>query len=71
VSGRGSFTGAGFLDSGEVVGAQGEGYWRKIDGKQQWRLLAINMTSAGAVLLSDGTLNLESRSFNGTLSEWT
>jgi hypothetical protein len=66
-----SWTAAAFLDSGEVVGAQGEGYWHKVAGKQQWRVRGINQTSAGAVLVSDGILDLASRSFQGTMAEWT
>jgi hypothetical protein len=71
VTGPVTFTGAGFLDSGEVIGAQAEGYWRKVEGKQQWRIRGINLTSAGAVILADATLDLASRSYHGTLSEWT
>ena len=70
-SGTGSYTGAAFLDSGEVVGAQGEGYWQQVAGKQQWRVRGINQTSTGDVLVSDGTLDLATRSFNGTIAAWT
>jgi hypothetical protein len=62
-----SHTSAGFVDSAEVIGAQGEGYWQRVVGKEQWR---INQTSTGAVLLSDGTLDLTSRTLNGTLAQW-
>jgi hypothetical protein len=70
-SGTGGYTGAAFLDSGEVIGAQGEGYWQQVAGKQQWRVRGINQTSSGDVLLSDGTLDLASRTFYGTLAAWT
>jgi hypothetical protein len=70
-AGTGSYTGAAFLDSGEVIGAQGEGYWQQVAGKQQWRVRGINQVSTGAVIVSDGTLDLASRSFQGTLAEWT
>ena len=66
-----SYTGAAFLDSGEVVGASGEGSWTKVDGKQQWRVRRLITTSTGAVLLADGTLDLASRTFSGTLAAWT
>jgi hypothetical protein len=71
VAGPGNYTGAAFLDSGQVVGAQGEGYWSKVQGKQQWRIRGINLTSAGTVVLADAVLDLATRSYQGTLAEWT
>ena len=70
-AGPGSFTGAAFQDTGEVVGLTGEGCWEQLDGEQKWRVRGINMASNGQVLLSDGTLDLAARSFNGTITEWT
>ena len=70
-AGPASFTGAGFLDGGEVVGLSAEGCWEQVPGQQKWRVRGLNMSSAGQVLLSDGTLDLESRSYNGTVAEWT
>ena len=70
-AGAGSFTGAAFQDNGEVIGLTGEGCWEKLDGEQKWRVRGINMASNGQVLLSDGTLDLATRSFAGTISEWT
>ena len=57
-AGSGSFTGAAFQESGEVVGLTGEGCWEQLDGEQKWRIRGINMASNGQVLLSDGTLDL-------------
>ena len=71
VAGTVSYTGAGFLESGQVIGAQGEGYWKKLDGKQQWRVRGINLTTAGAVILTEATLDLATRSYRGTIQEWT
>jgi len=70
-AGSGSYTGAAFLDSGEVIGIVGEGCYQQLDGELKWRVRGINMASNGGVLLSDGTLDLAQRSFNGTFSEWT
>jgi hypothetical protein len=70
-AGPGNYTGAAFLDSGEVIGSTGEGCWQQLDGEQKWRGRGINMLSNGSVLLSDGTLDLAARSFSGTLAEWT
>ena len=66
-----SFRGAAFLDTGEIVGTNAEGCWQKLDGEQKWRVRGINMNTEGQVFVSDGTLDLASRSFNGTFSEWT
>ena len=71
IAGPLSWVGAGFQPSGEVIGATGEGYWRKVDGKQQWRVRGINLTSTGTVLLAEATLDLASRSYQGTLAEWS
>jgi len=70
-AGPGSFTGAAFQDSGEVVGLTGEGCWEQLTGEKKWRIRGVNMASNGQVLLSDGTLDLVARSFNGTIAEWT
>ena len=70
-AGLGSFTGAGFSDAGEVIGLTGEGCWEQVAGEQKWRVRGINVTSTGQVLLSDGTLDLATRAFNGTVVEWT
>ena len=66
-----SFTGAGFADAGEVIGLNGEGCWEQVAGEQKWRIRGLNVASTGQVLLSDGTLDLATRSFNGTLADWT
>ena len=70
-AGPASFTGVGFLDGGETVGLTAEGSWEQVPGELRWRIRGINMSSAGQVLLSDGTLDLASRSYNGTVAEWT
>lgn len=70
-AGPGSFRGAAFLDTGEVIGTNGEGCWQQLDGEQKWRVRGINMNTQGQVFVSDGTLDLASRSYNGTFSEWT
>ena len=66
-----NWTGAAFQPSGEVIGATAEGFWRKVDGKQQWKVYGINLTSTGTVLLAEATLDLASRSYQGTLAEWS
>jgi hypothetical protein len=66
-----SWVGAAFQESGEVIGATAEGYWRKVDGKQQWRIRGITQTTAGTLLVTDAILDLATRSYQGTLAEWT
>lgn len=70
-AGAASYTGASFLDSGEVLGATGEGCWQQLDGEQKWRVRGLNIITNGGVVLSDGTLDLASRAYSGTLNEWT
>ena len=70
-AGPASYTGASFGDAGEVVGSNGEGCWEQLDGEQKWRVRGINMNTDGGVILSDGTLDIGARSFNGTINEWT
>jgi len=66
-----SFRGAAFVDGGEVIGTTAEGHWAKLDSEHKWRVRGINLYSNGEVNLSDGTLDLATRTFNGTLAPWT
>ena len=66
-----TFRGAAFADGGEVIGTTAEGHWVKLDGQHKWRVRGINVNSQGQVFVSDGTLDLGTRSFSGTFSEWT
>jgi len=70
-SGPATYAGASFQDSGEVIGANGEGCWNQIAGEQKWRVRGLNLTSNGGVVLSDGTIDLATRAYNGTINEWT
>jgi hypothetical protein len=70
-SGPASYTGLAFLADGTVLSATGEGQWQQLDGRHQWRVRGLNMTSAGAVVLSDAVLDLETRSFRGTMANWS
>ena len=71
VGGPASYTGAAFLDSGDIVGSIGEGTWQKLGAKQQWRVRGITTLSTGGVLATDATLDLASRSYRGTFAEWS
>lgn len=66
-----TWSSAGFPEGGGVIGATGSGIWEKVDGEHKWRVRATNLLSDGTVLASDGEIDLATRSFNGTLYEWT
>jgi hypothetical protein len=63
--------GAAFLESGEILGASGAGYWQQLPGVHKWQVRRIVTASNGAVMLSEGTLDLATRSFTGTIRQWT
>ncbi len=70
-AGPGQYTGVSFLEDGETVGVTGEGCWEKLGSEHKWRVRGINMYANGDVNLSDGTLDLATPTFNGTLAPWT
>ena len=69
-TGRASWLGAGYLENGETLQGFGEGFYAE-SGKHKWRLRSILRISNGGVLLADGEVNLEGRSYKGTLHTWT
>jgi hypothetical protein len=69
-SGRSSWVGSGYLENGEVVQGTGDGFFEKI-GKHKWRVRSVVRVSSGALLLSDGVLSLDGRSYKGMLTEWS
>jgi hypothetical protein len=69
-SGTCSWVGTSYLDNGEEVGARGEGTWEKA-GAHKWRIRGINHLSDGRTIASDGVIELATRSFSGTLYEWS
>ena len=69
-TGRSSWLGVAFLDNGDQVQGSGEGFFEEC-GKHKWRTRSILRTSTGAVLLSDGIISLDGRTYKGTLSEWS
>ena len=68
-SGTTSWTGSGYLDNGDTVGGTGHGVFQE-SGTHKWRVRSIIQISDGTVLLTDGEIALEGRSYNGTLYEW-
>ena len=69
-SGRSSWVGSGYLENGEVVQGTGDGFFEKI-GKHKWRVRSVVRVSSGALLLSDGVISLDGRSYKGMLTEWS
>lgn len=68
-SGRSSWVGSGYLENGEVVQGTGDGFYERT-GKHKWRVRSVVRVSTGALLLSDGVISLDGRSYKGTLTEW-
>ena len=61
-----SWRSASFLENGDETQAAGEGTWQKI-GKHRWQLRLTHAISDGRTVLSDGVVDMASRSFNGKL----
>ena len=68
-SGQSSWVGEAYLDNGEIVGGSGAGFFES-SGKHKWRVRSVVRTSSGDVLLSDGVLSLDGRTYKGNLSDW-
>lgn len=64
-----SWLGAGYLEDGDIRQGSGEGVYEE-NGKHKWRVRSIVRIDDGSVLLSDGELSLEGRSYKGKLYEW-
>jgi hypothetical protein len=69
-SGTCTWTGASYLDSGEELSSRAAGTWESI-GTHKWRIRAVTYFSDGRTMAADGKLDLASRSFAGTLNEWS
>jgi len=69
-SGRASWLGAGYLESGETLQGSGEGFYAE-SGKHKWRVRSILRISNGSVLLGEGEVSLDGRTYKGTLYDWT
>ena len=69
-TGRTRWVGNAYLENGESVQGSSEGFFEEC-GKHKWRVRGALRTSTGTVLLSDGVVSLDGRTYKGTLSEWT
>ena len=61
-----SWRSASFLENGDSSQAAGEGTWQKI-GKHRFQIRFTHAISDGRTVLSDGVVDVASRSFNGKL----
>ena len=69
-SGQSHWVGEAFLDNGTVVQGSGAGFFER-SGKHKWRVRSVVRTSNGGLLLSDGVISLDGRSYKGTLTNWS
>jgi len=69
-SGRSTWSGAAYLDNGDVIQGSGDGFFQRA-GKHKWRVRSLDRTSDGILLLTDGVISLDGRSYKGTLTEWS
>jgi hypothetical protein len=68
--GQVTWMGQGYLENGDRVGGAGNGVFEEI-GNQKWRVRLCIAITDGSVILSDGEVHLDGRSYNGTIQEWT
>jgi hypothetical protein len=67
-SGTLSYCGASYLDSGDSSTVTGNGTYES-SGKHRWRTIGFLQTSDGNALISEGEIDLATRSWNGKLFE--
>jgi hypothetical protein len=69
-SGTMSYCGAAYLDNGDELSANGPGTYEST-GKHHWHTQGILQISDGSALLSEGELDLSTRKWSGTVSDWS
>ena len=68
-SGFVTWAGSSYQDDGTATGGQGRGVFDK-SGANKWRVRTVIQVAGGALLLTDGEIALEGRSYTGTLHHW-
>ncbi len=68
-SGRVTWAGSAYLDNGDSVVGEGRGVFDDA-GTHKWRVRSIMRVSDGSVLLSEGEVSLEGRTYTGALYAW-
>jgi hypothetical protein len=64
-----TWAGSSYMDDGEAGGGMGRGVFEK-SGANKWRVRAVLQITGGPLLLSDGEVALEGRTYVGTIYEW-
>ena len=64
-----TWAGSAYMDNGESVAGVGRGVFEK-SGTNTWRVRAVLQVTGGPLLLSDGEIALEGRTYAGKLYEW-
>ncbi len=68
-SGFVTWAGSAYMDDGNSVGGQGRGVFDK-SGTNTWRVRAVIQVAGGPLLLTDGEIALEGRTYSGKLYQW-
>lgn len=68
-SGTFEYCGMAWLDDGSELAIAGPGSFEST-GKHHWKTHAILQVSDGRAMLSEGEIDLASRKWTGTVSEW-
>ena len=67
-SGKCSWTGQAFPPDGPWTTSSGEGTWEQIEGKHAWKVtIPALKNSEGRVIVSEGVVDLDARTFNGQM----
>lgn len=65
-----TWVGTAYLANGEEINGAAEGTWES-SGTHKWRIRGLLSLSDGRTQLSDGELELATRSYTGKLYEWS
>jgi len=68
-SGFVTWAGSSYQEDGTATGGQGRGVFDK-SGTNKWRVRAIIQVTGGPLILTDGEVALEGRSYTGTIHQW-
>jgi hypothetical protein len=64
-----TWAGSSYQDDGETGGGLGRGVFEK-SGTNKWRVRSLVQITGGPLLLTDGEIALEGRTYVGTIHQW-
>ena len=64
-----TWSGSSYQEDGTATGGQGRGVFEK-SGANKWRVRSVIQVTDGPLLLTDGEIALEGRSYTGTIHQW-